>query len=395
MKILIADKLADEVVVALRELGAEVTIKPDLNADTLVDHIGDAEILIVRSTEVRKPVMDQAKALSLIIRAGAGVNTIDVNAANDYGIHVANTPGKNNIAVAELAIGMLVAADRRIADATQDLRDGKWKKKEYGKARGLKGRTLGVIGLGAIGLAVAQRARGLEMEVVTYTVDYSAKEVEKLGIKMCSSVEELARISDMITVHIPATPTTKGMFNAAFFKQMKNGAIFINTSRGQVVNTQDLLAAIKEKGLRVALDVFENEPEESAAAFNHQELAKLVTCTPHIGASTEQATEAVAEEVVRIVDAYQKTGKPLHSVNLRQKSPAPYSLVVRHFNQIGVLAGILNEIRAEDINIEEMENTIFASGKAASCALKLDEKPSAALLARISAKKEVIQAILK
>ena len=184
--------MADKAVAALKELGADVTVNADLNPETLPDHIDDAEILIVRSTKVQKPTMDKAKSLSLIIRAGAGTNTIDIETANEYGIHVANTPGKNNIAVAELAIGMMIAADRRIVDASQDLRNGKWKKKEYGKSRGLKGRTLGVIGLGAIGLAVAQRALGMEMEIVTFTLDHTPEEVEK--IKAGVKPEDLATI---------------------------------------------------------------------------------------------------------------------------------------------------------------------------------------------------------
>jgi len=146
MKILVADKMAESTVAALEEMGAEVQINPGLGADDLSGAIGDAEILIVRSTKVQAAVIDAGSSLSLIIRAGAGVNTIDLKYASSHGVHVANCPGTNTFAVAELALGHIIAADRRIVQANGDLRDGKWRKKEYQKSRGLKGRTLGVLG---------------------------------------------------------------------------------------------------------------------------------------------------------------------------------------------------------------------------------------------------------
>ena len=166
MKILIADKVSAKMVADLKALGCDVALEPDVSAEALPASLAGVEILIVRSKQVTAAAIEAGASLSLIIRAGAGVNTIDIKKASEKGVYVANCPGKNTDAVAELAIGLLIAADRRIPDALIDLRAGRWRKKEYGKARGLKGRTLGIIGLGSIGKAVARRALGLEMNVI-------------------------------------------------------------------------------------------------------------------------------------------------------------------------------------------------------------------------------------
>jgi D-3-phosphoglycerate dehydrogenase len=392
MKIFIADKLSLKTVAALEKLGAQITVNTEVKEDELSRVLGDTEVLIVRSKRVKAEAIAAAPQLSLIIRAGAGVNTIDLPEASRRGIFVANCPGKNTDAVAELAIGLLVAADRRIADATADLRAGKWRKKEYGKAAGLKGRTLGVIGLGAIGLAVARRAQGLEMKIIAWSRSLTPARATELDVGFCATPLELAAQADAVTVHVAAKADTTTLIGPEFFARMKPGAIFVNTSRGEVVDAAALKAAIREKKLRVGLDVFAGEPAGSEADFPDRELAGLVTGTPHIGASTEQAEEAIAEEVVRIVKTYQETGKPANAVNLRRKSTAVTNLVVRHYNRVGVLAGILDELRNEGVNIEEMENTIFEGGLTASCSLRLDDRPSEALLAKARANPNLIHA---
>jgi D-3-phosphoglycerate dehydrogenase len=395
MKILIADKLADEAVSQLEELGAHVTVDADLNPDTLPASIQDNEVLIVRSTKVKADTIGNATNLSLIIRAGAGVNTIDLKAANEKGIHVANCPGKNTDAVAELAIGLMIAADRRIVNASVDLRNGVWNKKEYSKARGLKGRTLGIIGMGAIGKSVTRKAQGLGMEVIAWSRNLTEDQAAELGIEYKGSINEVAAEADVLSLHFASNDDTRGIINKEFLAQMKDGSILINSARGEVVNTKDLKTAIKEKGLRVGFDVFEDEPTGGKADFNDTELADLITCTPHVGASTDQSTAAVADEVINIIKAYKNTGKPLNGVNQRQKSTAQNNLVVRHFNQVGVLAGVFDALRYEKINIEEMENMIFETGCAASCSLKLDVQPSAALIEKIASAENIIQVMLK
>jgi D-3-phosphoglycerate dehydrogenase / 2-oxoglutarate reductase len=377
MKVLIVDKLSHETVTALEKLHLQVEVRNDLTAENLPGAIADVGILVVRSTKVTADAIRAAHQLSLIIRAGAGVDTIDLAAASGRGIYVANCPGKNTDAVAELAIGLLVAADRRIVDATTSLRNGLWKKKEFGNARGLAGRTLGIMGFGAIGRAVAQRAAGMEMNLVVWSpLDFTREQAEELGIGYMTSPEALAAASDAVTIHLALTPETKHLVGKKFLNAMKPGAILVNTSRGPLVDTAALRAAIADKGLRVGLDVFENEPAGGEAAWTNKELASSVTCTPHIGASTDQAAEAVASEVVRIVDVFLKTGHPAGTVNLCARSPATYRLVIRHLNRVGVLAFVLDGLREEGVNVEEVENTIFAGAEAACCSVLLDQEPS-------------------
>lgn len=394
MKILIADKLSKNAVKALEKFGAEVTFNPELTADKIPDTISNNEILIVRSTKVTAETIQAGDSLSLIIRAGAGVNTIDLEAASKKGIYVANCPGKNTDAVAELALGLLIAADRRIVNATNDLRLGNWKKKEYGKANGLKNRTLGIIGLGSIGKVLAKCAKGLEMNVVAWSRNLTEEKAAELEIGFCSTPEEVAEISDAVSIHLASKPETQHFIGEKFLAKMKSDAILINTSRGEVIDTFALKTAITEKNLRVGIDVFENEPAGGDSDFEDKELAELVTATPHIGASTNQAAEAIAAEAVRIVKAYVTTGKPVNSVNIREKSLAKINIVIRHFNQVGVLACVLDELRNEKINIEEMENTIFEGGKTASCTIKLDRTPSEAFIKKISTVKDIVQVMI-
>ena len=395
MKVLIADKMSSQTEVALRELGATLEVKPDLSADDLPGAIGDAQVLIVRSTKVTAATIAAGKKLSLIVRAGAGVNTIDVDAASQRGIYVTNCPGKNSAAVAELAIGLLIACDRRLVNATNDLRNGQWRKKEYGKARGLRRRTLGIIGMGMIGKEVACRAQGLGMRVLAWSRSLTEAAAEELGVEYCASPLEIARRSDAVTLHVAAAAETNRLVNKEFLDALPNGAILINTSRGEVIDQGALIDAIQRKNLRVGLDVFADEPKPGEAPFADTELAKLVTATPHIGASTDEASEAIAEESVRIIRLFRETGKPVNTVNMCARTPATHSLVVRHFNRVGVLASILDLLREEGINVEEMENTIFAGAKAACCTLQLDTPPSDAIIAALTKNDAILQVSLE
>jgi D-3-phosphoglycerate dehydrogenase / 2-oxoglutarate reductase len=390
MNVLIADKLSSDVVKELQSLGLQVEVRDYLDADSLPGALKFTDILVVRSTKVTAAAIQAAPVLSLIIRAGAGVDNIDLAAASAHGIYVANCPGKNTAAVAELAIGLLVAADRRIADATGDMRNGAWKKKEYGKARGLAGRTLGILGYGAIGQAAARRALGLEMKVAAWSRSLTPEKAEAEGIGYAASPEELAAQCDAVSLHLAFAPEMKHIVGAQFLSAMRSGAILINTSRGALVDTAALRAAIAAKGLRVGLDVFEGEPSGGECPWTDKELAAMVTCTPHIGASTDQASEAVATEVVRIIRSFATTGHPPGTVNLCAHSPATHRLVVRHYNRVGVLACVLDGLREEGINVEEMENTIFAGAAAACCAMRVDQQPSIPLLANLRKNENIL-----
>lgn len=395
MNILIADKLSESAKNDLSALGATIRFEPELTAENLPESIQDAEVLIVRSTKVTKETIDRGVNLSLIIRAGAGVNTIDLEEASTRGIHVANCPGKNSDAVAELAMGLIIAADRRIAEGTIDLRNGVWNKKLYGKASGLKDRTLSVIGMGSIGRGTADRARAFGMKVAAWSRSLTPEKAAAWGVEYCASPGEAAAKADVLSIHLAAGKDTVHFIDANVLGKLKEGAILVNTSRGEVVDTAALKEVIKNKGIKAALDVYENEPGASDKEFNDPELAAMITGTHHIGASTDQASEAIASEVVNIVKAYQESGKPLHQVNSQEKSLAHYNLVVRHYNKVGVLAGVLDELRSANINIEEMENSVFSGGRAAVCTLKLDDSPEDSVLNKIRSIENIIQIALK
>ncbi len=277
MKILVADKFEKSGIEGLQAAGCEVLFEPDLKDDALTEAIrrSGADVLVVRSTKVTSAMMDAGR-LSLIVRAGAGYNTIDVAAASTRGIYVSNCPGKNAIAVAELAFALMLSLDRRVPDNVAELRAGKWNKKEYSKAQGLYGKTLGLLGGGSIGQEMIRRAAGFGLNVVIWSRRYagqqgplSEQEVRDLGLETASrlvNIElaptpgDVAERADILSVHLALGPETKGLIGAELLARMKPGAMFINTARGEVVDHRALADAVRDKKLRVGLDVFANEP---------------------------------------------------------------------------------------------------------------------------------------
>jgi D-3-phosphoglycerate dehydrogenase len=252
-----------------------------------------------------------------------------------------------------------------------------------------------VIGLGSIGAAVARRAKALDMNVIAWSRSLTAEKAKALGIGFCASIDELAEQADAVSLHLALSKETRGIIGADFFGRMKKGALFVNTARSEVVDLAALKDVLRSGKIRAALDVFENEPSAGEAEFADTELAALLSAAaPHIGASTDQAEEAIAEETVRVARTFMETGKPVNAVNPR-KLHTGIPCVVRHYNRVGVLANVLHELRSEGINIEEMENTIFEGELAACCSLVLDKKPSADLMQRIGAGENIISAALK
>lgn len=387
MRVLVADKFEETGLEGLRSLGCEVYYEPKLEGEALGWRLRDtaAEVLVVRSTKVAAAEMDQARNLSLVIRAGAGVNTIDLAAASARAISVSNCPGKNAVAVAELAWGLILALDRRIAEQTADLKAGLWNKAEYGRARGLAGRTLGIAGFGAIGREVAARGRAFDMEVVAWSPSLTAERAAEAGVLRVASLRDLAARSDVVSVHLALTKETRGVLGGAFFDAMRPGALFVNTSRGETVNAAALKEAIATKGIRAGLDVFEREPSGGTGAFD-DEVGRLpgVVGTHHVGASTEQAQNAIASEVVRIVAAFKATGEVPNAVNLCGRSPARWLLTVRHRDRVGVLAHVFGALREAGINVQQTENVVFDGAEAASARIQLDSEPTRALLARVA-----------
>ncbi|PYR48980.1 MAG: hydroxyacid dehydrogenase [Acidobacteria bacterium] len=389
MKVLVADTFEQTGIDGLKAAGCDVVYQPDLKDDTLTQALRDtaADVLVVRSTAVNAAMLE-AGALSLVVRAGAGYNTIDVATASRCGIYVSNCPGKNAIAVAELAFALLLAIDRRVPDNVADLRAGTWNKKEYSKARGLFGRTLGLLGYGNIGQEMAKRAHAFGMPIVVWSRRFATgKESvagEPIPMQLAGSPPEVAERSDVLSVHLALNADTKGMVGSSVLDKLRRGSYFINTARGEVVDYAALERAIRERDIRVGLDVFAAEPAGAAGEFKDA-IASLgdVYGTHHIGASTDQAQEAIACETVRIVASYKSTGKVPNVVNLAKKTPATHMLVVRHRNRPGVLAHVFDHLRNGDINVQETENVIFDGAEAAIARINLDGAPSAGLLKTI------------
>ncbi|MGZ3419667.1 MAG: NAD(P)-dependent oxidoreductase [Polyangiales bacterium] len=380
MKVLVADKLEDSGRRGLADAGCEVVYQPDLSGEALVKAIADsaAEVLVVRSTQVTRAMLENGR-LALVVRAGAGTNTIDVKAASDRGILVANCPGKNAIAVAELAFGLMLALDRHVVDGAADLRAGKWNKKTYSTAKGLFGRTLGLLGTGRIGQEMIARARAFGMPVVAWSRSLNDQRAADLGIQYAASPTDVASRSDVLSVHLALTSDTRGLVGDGVLASMKPGAYFVNTSRAEVVDEAALERAVRERGLRAGLDVFAGEPEGGTGEVKSP-LFSLpgVIGSHHVGASTDQAQEATAAETVRIVRLYRETRRAPNVVNVARKSPATHLLVVRHLDRVGVLAAVFDRLKSAGVNVQETENVVFEGAQAAVARIHVDHAPAEA-----------------
>ena len=384
MNILIADKYPEAHLERFKQLGCLVTYDPSVTAEDLHKLVAGHKVLIVRSKKVTAETLKAADQLALVVRAGAGVNTIDVKTASELGIFVANCPGKNSVAVAELVFALLLGVDRRIAESTADLRAHKWNKKEYSKADGIFGKTLGVIGVGSIGSEVIIRARAFGLNVIAWSRSLTPENADALGVEFCADMDDVFRRADIVSLHTALKPETRKLVNAARLALMKPNAILINTARGEIVDQPALLAALQAGKIRAGLDVFDPEPAEGTAEFNDPILDAPNLCgSHHIGASTEQAQDAIAEEAFRVVSEFVKTGEAPNCVNLAKRTPAKCQLIVRHYDRVGVLAFVLEQIRARGINVEEVQNIIFEGAAAASCRIQLMEEPSPDVLAGI------------
>ena len=390
MRVLLADSLPDAARLRLMGAGFTVHADPTLSGDSLRDALAahQPDVLVVRSTKVTAAHLKATSALQLVVRAGAGVNTIDLDAASALGVFVSNCPGMNAVAVAELTFGHILNADRRIAEQVTDLRAGQWRKKAYGKlqGRGLKGRTLGVLGCGNIGRAVIARALAFEMDVIAWSPSLDATKARQLGVTPAGDPVEVARAADVLTIHLALTPTTRGLVGPAIFDALPTGAIVVNTSRGEVLCEAALAEAIASKGIRAGLDVFANEPKGDGAFESSIAASVGVYGTHHTAASTVQSQEAVADEACRIVETWGATGEAINCVNVADQTPATHQLVIRHADEVGVLAGVLAGLREDGINVQQMENMIFSGEHGAACArIQIEGTPSDAALSALKA----------
>jgi D-3-phosphoglycerate dehydrogenase / 2-oxoglutarate reductase len=397
LRVLVADKFETSGIAGLEDLGCDVHADADLAADTLPQALEqhNPDVLIVRSTKVTATAIEAGKDLSLIIRAGAGFDSIDVAAASARGVFVANCPGRNSVAVAELAWAHILSCDRRVPDQTIDLRAGKWNKKEYSKAAGLYGRTLGVVGLGPIGQEIAKRGKAFGMRVMAWSRSLTEERADELGVGYVGQLINLAKMADVISINIAANDETRGLIGERFLAAVKPGAIVVNTSRGSVIDQEALKAAIREKGVRAGLDVFAREPSGGAGEFTDDIVNEPgVYGTHHVGASTEQAQQAIAAETVRIVACYIRTGQVPNCVNRAASTPATILLTVRHLNRPGVLAHVFYTLGQAGINVEEMENVIYDGALAACARIQLDDIPTEDHLSAIGGNENILSVTL-
>jgi D-3-phosphoglycerate dehydrogenase len=292
-RILIADHLDKEAIEELQSVpGFEVTVKTGLNEADLVNIIPDFEVVVVRSaTKITRPIIEAGQNLKLIVRAGIGLDTIDVKAAREKGVEVANTPSATSISVAEHVIGLMIGAVRHHGPANLSMKQHKWEKKLFSGTE-VYGKTLGIIGFGRIGLEVARRALALGMNILAYDVVPIKTE---LAVKQVS-LDELLNQADIITLHVPKTP--EPILGAKEFERMKKGVVIVNAARGGVVDEKALLEALNSGLVKAAaLDVFSQEPPQDFSLIDHPR----VTATPHLGASTEEGQKRAGLEVVKIV----------------------------------------------------------------------------------------------
>jgi D-3-phosphoglycerate dehydrogenase / 2-oxoglutarate reductase len=396
MVVYLADKLPEKALQELNGLGCTVRNEPGATTADLDKGIGDAMVLIVRSTVVTGQCIKNSPNLTLIIRAGAGVNNIDQEAASKHGIFVANCPGQNSIAVAELTMGLILSLDRFIPDNVSDFRKGVWNKAGYGKAEGLFGKTLGVIGIGQIGQHVIRRAQAFGMPVVAWSRSLTPEKAELLDVEQAASVEEVASKCDILSVHLALKPETRGIISADVLSKLKDGAFFINTARAEVVDEEALYKELRSGRIKAGLDVFNEEPEQKKGEVRSrfQELEN-VYITHHIGASTQQAQIAVAMDAVGIVRGYIQEGNVRNWLNRCRQNDVPWQLVVRHYDKPGVLANVLAELKTAGINAQEMENVIFDGKLTACCTIQLDVRPDDTVIDAINKlHDEVITAVL-
>jgi D-3-phosphoglycerate dehydrogenase len=302
VKILVCDKISEEGLKILEENGFQVDVKLNLTKEQLKEEARSYEALIVRSrTKVTREILENAEELRLVVRAGVGLDNIDLEAARERGVTVVNTPEAVSSSVAELAVGLMLAVARSIAEADRTVKGGGWSKERFVGLR-LKGKVLGILGLGRIGCEVARVGRALGMKVIFYDVVARDEIAKEIGCEPVESLETLLANSDIISIHIPLTAETRYLIGEKELSKVKPGAILINTARGAIIDEKALYWALKSGKLGGAgIDVYEEEPPKN------RDLLKLsnVVCTPHIGAQTKEAQkEASTVAAQKIVEFF-------------------------------------------------------------------------------------------
>jgi D-3-phosphoglycerate dehydrogenase len=352
MKVLISDKTSEKGLEILRQAGFTVDVKTGLPEDEIIKIIGDYDAQIVRSeTKVTAKIMDAAKKLKIIARAGVGVDNIDTEAATKRGLIVVNSPEGNTIAAAEHSIAMLLAMARNIPMAYASLKDKKWERSKFTGVE-VYSKVLGVVGLGKIGSRVAHYGVGMGMKVIGYDPFVNEDYAKKLGITL-ASLDEIYKQADFISLHIPKTAETANLINKDTIKKMKDGVRIVNCARGGIVNEQDLYDAVESgKVAGAAVDVFSKEPAEMTNPILQS--GKIVY-TPHLGASTEEAQVNVAIDVAEQIVDVLNGGQARSAVNIPSLKPEKLAPVISFMplaEKLGKLSSQLAGEAVSDIKVE-------------------------------------------
>lgn len=354
MKVVVCDKVSEKGVEVFRAHSEmePVVLDRKHTEDEMVEIAKDASAIVVRSeTKITKRILESAKQLKVVGRAGVGVDNVDVQEATKRGVVVMNTPSGNTISTCELTFSMMLALARNIPQAHASMKSGEWNRKAF-KGKEVFGKTLGIIGLGRIGAEVGKRAQAFGMKVMAYDPYLSRQRAEEMGVDLQEELDDLLKNSDYITVHMPKTPETSGMINTRAFSVMKDGVRILNCARGGIIVEDDLVEAIKNgKVAGAALDVYESEPIAEDHALRSLD---RVIMTPHLGASTEEAQENVGIEVAEAIIDYLAEGEVRNAVNLPNLDAKTYSRVEPYLGlaeKLGKLVAQLSEKRNDKLVI--------------------------------------------
>lgn len=396
MKILITCRLPEFAVETLRSIHSAVEYRPDMTAEALAAAISGVGILIVDSIRVAPDVILRGRELEMIIRAGWGSGNVAIDEASAQGVFVTHCPEKDASSIAEHVLGLLLALDRRTVEQTASLRSGKWTRSEFLDARGLSGRTLGIIGQGRTAVELARRATAFNMKVLLWRAQPTIDQEQPGSIEFCDWPREVARRSDMVAILGAVTPDGVASIDADFFQNLAPGAYVVFAGKSHAMDESALAAAIQSRRLRVALDVHASEPAGDSSRFRSQIMQiPGVIGTHHMAGISAHATDSIASEIVRIVRTFLVSGEVLNCINLCERSPATWQLLLRVKDQVGVLASILDAIRADGINAEEITVRVFTGAKAAWISIALDERPSTEALDAIRSIRDVIHLELR
>lgn len=396
MKILVACELSDLVLDELRPLGSDLIYAPRLTPDELPARCREVGVLIVDDLRVAPEVIAGAQTLQLIVRAGPGPGNVALEEASTQGVVVAHCPNKDAASIAELAFGLMLALDRHIVESTDALRQGRWARSEFLDARGLAGRTLGLLGLHAAGLEIARRAHAFGMPVVAWSPVAPADVEFSREIELCDWPREVARKSEIVVVLDGPETRQLVLVDSEFIDTLPANALLVHLGGPGALDESAVADAVQRRGLRVALDTHPAAPTGNTGRFKSR-LVGLpgVIGTLAVRGVTQQAQDAIASEIVQIVRTYLISGDIVNGLNIAERSPATWQLVCRVRDQVGVMASILDAIRADGINAQEIASRVFLGAKAALCTIALDERPSAEALDAIRALPDVLHLELR